>query len=59
NKNVYVSNLIDDSIMLDFQVDSMNFKEEDFYKDMEYLKTSIKEISEQEFSNQIENVEIR
>lgn len=59
NKNVYVSNLIDDSIMLDFQIDSMNFKEEDFYKDIEYLKTSIKEISEQEFSNKIENIEIK
>ena len=59
NKKVYVSKFNENSIMLDFQIDSMNFKEEDFYKDIEYLKSSIKEISELEFSNKIENIEIK
>lgn len=45
--------------MLDFQIHSMNFKEEDFYKDIKYLKSSIKEISELEFSNKINNIEIK
>ncbi|MDH6254204.1 hypothetical protein M2347_003931 [Chryseobacterium sp. H1D6B] len=59
NKKVYVSKFTENSIMLDFQIDSMNLKEEDFYKDIEFLKSSIKEISELEFSNKIENIEIK
>ncbi|MET3539258.1 hypothetical protein [Chryseobacterium limigenitum] len=59
NKNVYVANFIDNYIMLDFQIDSMNFKEEDFYRDIEYLKSSIKEISELELSKKIQNIEIK
>ena len=37
----------------------MNFKEEDYYKDIEYLKSSIKEVSELKFSDKIENIEIK
>lgn len=59
NKNVYVSDLTENTIILDFQIDSMNFKEEDYYKDIEYLKSSVKEISELSFSNKIENIEIK
>ena len=59
NKEVFVSNFSENSIMLDFQIDSMNFKEEDFYKNIEYLKSSIKEISELEFSNKIENIVVK
>lgn len=59
NKNVYVSKFNENSIMLDFQIDSMNFIEEDYHKDIEYLKFSIREISDLEFSKKIENIEIK
>lgn len=59
NKKVYVSQFNENSIMLDFQIDTMNFKEEDYYKDIEYLKSSIKEVSELKFSDKIENIEIK
>ncbi|MBD8082022.1 hypothetical protein [Chryseobacterium caseinilyticum] len=59
NRNVYVSEFTENMIMLDFQLDIMNFKEKDFTKDMDYLESSIRMISELSFANKIESLEIK
>lgn len=58
-KDVYVSELSDNFIMLDFQINSLNFTDNIYKKDMLYLKECIDKISMLDFAGKIKSVEIK
>lgn len=58
-KDVYVSELSDNFIMLDFQINSLNFTDNVYKKDLLYLKECIDKISKLDFAGKIKSVEIK